>query len=178
MTKNILLTGSPGCGKTTLIKRVIEGLGGGIGGFCTQEIREGGTRRGFKMITFDGRDGILAHITIKSQHRIGKYGVDVEALDAIGTSSIRRALENRSLIVIDEIGPMELFSAAFRDAVLAALDSDCPVFGAIVKRNVPFADRIKARDDVTVIEVQPGNREALVDELVTLLQAMDHNGAS
>ena len=183
MPKHILLTGNPGRGKTTLVKRVIERLGGEIGGFYTQEIREGGARRGFKMITFDGQEGILAHMTITSEHRVGPYGVDLDALDAIGTASIQRALDNCSLIVIDEIGPMELFSEAFKDVVLAALDSESLVLGTIVKRSTPFTDLIKARDDVTVIKVRFGNRDALVDQLVTRLQAneretKDHNDAS
>jgi nucleoside-triphosphatase len=172
MDKNILLTGQPGCGKTTLIQRVIAQLNVPLGGFYTQEMRVGGAREGFKMITFDEQEGILAHVKHPGPPRVGRYGVDLEALVAVGVASIQRALHNDALIVIDEIGPMELFSAAFCQAVTAALDSANPVFGSIVSRSRPFSDRVKARPDVTVIEVSPGNRDKLVDEVLTLLQAV------
>jgi nucleoside-triphosphatase len=168
MSAAILLTGSPGCGKTTLIQRVVAQLDREIGGFYTEEMREAGRRLGFKMVTFDGQEGILAHVDIQSRCRVGKYGVDLAALDAVGTASIRRALDRGALVVIDEIGPMEMFSEAFCAAVLAALDG-APVFGSIVKRHKPFSDRIKARPDVTVIEVTRENRDSLLDEVLARL---------
>jgi nucleoside-triphosphatase len=171
MNKNILLTGHPGCGKTTLIRRVTARLTGPIGGFYTQEIRVGGARQGFKIVTFDGQEGILAHVKIGGPPRVGKYGVDLDALEAVGVASMRRALQADALIVIDEIGPMELFSEAFCRAVTAALNADNPVLGSIVRRSKPFADQVKARSDVTLIEVNAGNRETLVEEVRVLLQA-------
>ncbi len=172
MNKNILLTGHPGCGKTTLIQRVIAQLNAPLGGFYTQEMRVGGVREGFKMITFDRQEGILAHVKFPGPPRVGRYGVDLDALAAVGVANIQRALHENALIVIDEIGPMESFSAAFCQAVTAALDSANPVFGSVVSRSRPFSDQVKIRPDVTVIEVNAGNREQLVDEVLTLLQAV------
>jgi nucleoside-triphosphatase len=170
MRKNILLTGTPGCGKTTLIKQVVERFGDAAGGFYTREIREGGARRGFQIVTFDGHEGVLAHVNIQSARRIGKYGVDLAALESVGVASIRRALARNALVVIDEIGPMEMLSESFRQATLDALDSDCAVFGSVVKRSAPFSDQVKARPDVTVIEVTPANRDVLIDSLVGMLR--------
>jgi len=178
MTKNLLLTGNPGCGKTTLIRRVVARLGCPIGGFYTEEIREGSTRLGFKVITFDGHEGILAHVGVDSPLRVGKYGVDLKALETVGVASVRHALSETALVVIDEIGPMELFSQAFCQVVLDALDSECVVFGSIVKRSKPFSDQIKARPDVTVIEVYRGNRDMLVDRVVAVLLATGRCGPS
>jgi len=176
MNKNILLTGNPGCGKTTLIQRVVARLRCSFGGFYTQEIREGGVRLGFKVITFDGREGILAHVKIDSPLRVGKYGVDLRALETVGVASVRRALHEDALVIIDEIGPMELFSKAFCQVVVEALNSPCVVLGSIVKRSKPFVDQIKARPDVTVIEVCSCNRDALVEQVLALLLATGRCG--
>jgi nucleoside-triphosphatase len=171
MSTTILLTGHPGCGKTTLIKRVVARLNCPVGGFYTQEIREGGARLGFEIVTFDGQTGILAHVDIHSPRRVGRYGVNLAALESVGITSVRHAMQGGALVVIDEIGPMELFSAPFRQMVLDALDGDGVVLGSIVRRSKPFSDQIKARPDVTLVEVHPGNRDALVNELVARLRA-------
>jgi len=178
MNKNLLLTGNPGCGKTTLIRRVVARLRCPVGGFYTEEIREGSARVGFKVITFDGQEGILAHVGSSSPLRVGKYGVDLRALETVGVASVRRALSENALAVIDEIGPMELFSQAFCQVVLDALDSECVVFGSVVKRSKPFSDQIKARTDVTVIEVHRGNRDALVEQVLASLLATGRCGPS
>jgi nucleoside-triphosphatase len=166
----ILLTGHPGCGKTTLIKRVVARLEGAVGGFYTEELREGGVRTGFKILTFDGQQGILASVGLDSRYKVGKYGVDVAALDAIGVASVRRALAAGALVVIDEIGPMECYSAAFRQIVLEALDGDGVILGSIVQRRQPFSDAIKARPDVALLGVTPANRDSLVEIVLAHLR--------
>jgi nucleoside-triphosphatase len=164
MTK-LLLTGRPGCGKTTLIKRVVNNLARPAGGFYTEEIRERGQRVGFKLVTLDGKEAVFAHVAFKSPERVGKYGLDLAALETVGVNAIREALQARHLIVIDEIGPMEIRSAIFRDAVSEALSSGAPVLATIVARSLPFTNGIKERAGVTVIEVRLDNREQLVSEL-------------
>lgn len=171
MGKNVLLTGEPGCGKTTLIRRALTCLPWPAGGFYTQELRSGGVRQGFIMMTLDGDEAVLAHIDYAGPPRVGRYGVDVAALEAVGVTSIRRALASAALVIIDEIGPMELFSAAFCAAVQEALDSPRVVLGTIVRRSHPFADAIKARPDVTVIQVTPANRDRLLQEVLLLVTA-------
>jgi nucleoside-triphosphatase len=171
MLKAILLTGSPGCGKTTLIRRVVDSLSTPAGGFYTQEMREHGTRKGFEIVTLDGRRGILAHVDVRSSKRIGKYGVDIAALDRLAVGAMRKAVAGGCLVVIDEIGPMELLSPAFREAVLEALAGEGGVLGTIARRSLPFADRVKAMPGVRLIEVRRDNREALLPHILELLGA-------
>jgi len=163
--QKVLLTGRPGSGKTTLIKRVLEELPQCSGGFYTEEIRKHGTRVGFKVVALDGYEAVFAHVDFTTPERVGKYGLDLSALEAVGVKAVREAVDARRLIVIDEIGPMEIRSAIFRDAVSEALDTDLPVLATIFARPLPFADAIKMRPDVTMIEVRPDNREKLVSQL-------------
>jgi len=165
MRKKLLLTGRPGCGKTTLIKRVVSKLALPAGGFYTEEMREAGTRVGFKLVTLDREEAVFAHVDFKTRERVGKYGLNLSALEAVGVKAIRESVRMQQLVVIDEIGPMEIRSAIFRDAVNEALDSSAPILATIVARSLPFTDAIKKRADVTVIEVRPDNREQLVSEL-------------
>jgi len=170
MGKTILLTGFPGCGKTTLIRRVLARLSIPAGGFYTQEVRDSGVRVGFELVTLDGRRGLLAHVDNLSTNRVGKYGVDLSALDDIGVGAIQAAIEEESLVVIDEIGPMEIFSAAFRHIVIEALEGETTVLGTIVKRSVPFADVVRQKPQVRLVEVEPGTRDNLVEQLIQYIR--------
>src|SRR5437870_9964144 len=126
MSQRVLLTGRPGSGKTTLIKRVLNKLPHRFGGFYTEEIRDHGTRVGFKVVALEGGEAVFAHVDFPATagpERLGKYGLDLSALEAVGVNAIREAVQAKRLIVIDEIGPMEIRSVAFRGAVSEALDS-------------------------------------------------------
>ncbi len=171
MSHNLLLTGLPGCGKTTVVEKVVAALpSGAAGGFVTYELREGDRRVGFEVCTLDGRRAVLAHVNIRSRHRVGRYGVDVEAFEEVGVQALEEALVARRLIVIDEIGKMELFSERFRQAVVEALDAAQPVLATITYRPHPWCDRIKAREDVEVWTVTQGNRDALPDRVLDWLR--------
>jgi len=165
MIQKVLLTGRPGCGKTTLIKRVVNKLKLPAGGFYTEEIREHGQRVGFKIVTLDGETAVLAHVDFKTPQRLGKYGLDLSGLETVGVAALREAMRVRQLVVLDEIGPMELRSAIFRDIVTKAFDTGVPILATITARSFPFSDALRKRSDVSVIEVRPNNREQLVCEL-------------
>jgi len=165
MYRNILLTGVPGVGKTTLIRRVLDKIEANAGGFYTEEIREKGKRVGFSINTLDGRTGVLAHVRHKGPHRVGKYGVNIKDLEGLASESVRSAIENDEFLVIDELGRMELYSPLFQQVVKDALDSEKPVLGTIQVRRNLFLDSIRARDDVKVVEVTSGNRDALPESV-------------
>jgi nucleoside-triphosphatase len=163
MYRNILLTGVPGVGKTTLIRRILDKIEVKAGGFCTQEIREKGKRVGFSINTLDGRTGMLAHVKHRGRHRVGKYRVNIKDLEEVASESVRSAVEKDELAVIDELGRMELYSPLFQQVVKEALDSKKPVLGTIQIRRNSFLDSIRARDDIKMVEVTSANRDALVD---------------
>lgn len=170
MTTAYLLTGSPGVGKTTLIRDVLSKVSKRAGGFYTQEIRSGSTRQGFKIITLDGKEALLAHTGVSSPYRVGKYGVDLQSLEDTAVAAVHRAIEESELIVIDEIGRMELFSPRFREAVLKAVDSGKQVLGTIMLKPHPFTDEIKRHPAVTVIHLNRDNRNEVAARILDWLK--------
>jgi len=177
----IFVTGQPGVGKTSVLLRSVNGLknrGYEIGGMISRDVREGGVRVGFEIMDFStGQRGWLAHINQPTGPKISKYRVNLTDLDAIGVSSILDAVRNADVIIVDEIGPMELFSSAFRDAVVEAVESNKPVLGTIHfgLRN-PLVNSIRKREDAEIFEVTYENRETLhnliIDKVVQSLQKL------
>jgi nucleoside-triphosphatase len=165
-----LLTGSPGAGKTTLIREVITSIKAIAGGFYTQELRVDGIRQGFKISTLNGREAILSHVDIPGPFHVGKYGVDIASLDRIGVTAVYQAISENELIVIDEIGKMELFSPHFREVVLKAIDSGKKVLGTIMLNPHPFADRIKKHPNVKIIQVSRANHDQVLSEILRWLK--------
>lgn len=160
------LTGDPGCGKTTVIARVnelLEGLGITVGGVISREIRQNGVRVGFSLEDRCTNEiGILAHIDQKEGSRIGKYRVNMTDLERIGAGGVLRAVNQADVVFIDEIGPMELNSMLFNDAVEAALKCPKPLLGAIHKRaSHPLVARIRSDPTFEIIMVDEENRDRL-----------------
>ena len=169
MIKNIFITGRPGCGKTTLIKEILEELKLNAGGFYTLEIQDNGVRKGFKIITLEGKKGILAHQNIKSSYRVSKYGVNMKDLEGIGVKSILDALKENKIVVIDEIGKMELFSEKFKKIVEIALDSKNKVLGTIKMTRDIFTDKIRKRADTKIFYLTRGNFQKVKEKIKKFL---------
>jgi len=162
---NLLLTGRPGVGKTTVVERVVKSLSKPVGGFYTREIREGRRRVGFRLTTWDGKSGIMSHVRFDTPYRVGKYGVDIRVIDKIGVPAIQEAMTSGKIIVIDELGRMELFSETFQETVWKALEKKLPLLGVIQERPHPFLNRVRKRPDVELIPVTIENRNTLADQL-------------
>ena len=169
MKRALLLTGKPGTGKTALIKEALADTKVKRGGFYTEEIRTGGIRQGFRIVTLDGQEAILAHVDISSPHQVSKYGVDIDSLNRVGVSVLRRALKESDLIVIDEIGKMELLSVEFREVVTQAINSCKKVLGTIMLNPHPFADEIKRHPEVETLLITRDNRTEVMRKVLNWL---------
>jgi nucleoside-triphosphatase len=166
----ILLEGRPGSGKTTLARRIVAGLRESdipVTGFTTEEIREARTRVGFAIETTDGERGTLAHVDLPGPPRVGKYGVDLDLFERLAIPSLRAA--PGALVVIDELGKMELASSRFRDAVEQLFASPADVVATVHVFRHPFTDSLKARPDVERLQVTATNRNDLARVLVRKL---------
>ena len=167
----LLLTGAPGVGKTTAIKKVARRLEDRVvGGFFTEEIRQGGSRKGFRLVPFEGEPRILAHVDIDSAARVSKYGVDVDMLDEIA-SSLLRPDPAVDLYIIDEIGKMECFSDCFVEQVGALLEGGTPVLATVAKRGGGFISAVKAWPGVEVLEVTRAGRDAIPGRVIDWLSS-------
>ena len=170
MTRNnLLFTGPPGCGKTTLISRIVPKLRTSATGFLTREIREKGKRVGFSINTLDGKEALLAHVNVSGRCRVGRYGVVLENIESVAIPSMipRKAGE---CVVIDEIGKMECFSSLFRSKLLDVLGMPNMVIGTISLRGDQFIRRIKGRSDVLIVEISESNRDELANTYDRLLK--------
>ena len=168
-----LLTGQPGTGKTSLIKQAVSGLEGRAGGFYTEEIRSQGARLGFKLVTLDSHEAILAHTDFNKRFQVGKYGVDVDNLDRVGVAALRRASEQCHLVVVDEIGKMELFSAQFREVVAEIIGDGKKVLGTIMLSSNPWADAIKHQPQVNLVTVTRASYHQVLSDLRDWLRAVE-----
>jgi len=171
MRPNLLLTGPPRIGKTTLVLRALDSLPPESAcGFFTRELRRGGRRVGFAVETLAGESAVLAHVDLRSPYRVGHYRVDLPAFEATALPAIDPARASVPIVVIDEIGKMECFSARFGELVIAALESDRAVLATIALRGDRFIESLKARRDVTLLHVTQHNRDELVGWVVDWVQ--------
>lgn len=157
MIKNLFIAGTSGVGKTTLLRDVTLSRRARIGGFYTEHILAGRIRKGFIMHTFDGQDRMLAAKGLKSPHQLGKYGVDLNALENVGVPALKLALMSKDLIVIDEVGSMEMMSERFRLTLLECLTSTKPVLATIRAASQPFSDQVKKFADTQTIRLTKSN---------------------
>ena len=169
----VLLTGSPGVGKSTIISQVVKRLGPDAGGFLTLEVRDdNGFRSGFEIVTLEGERVLLATTSPAVKHdtwlEFGRYWINVDAVEYVAVSAIIKAMEESQVVIVDEVGPMELLSAAFCDVTWKLFDSNCLVVGTIVERSHPVADLMKQHKRVQLFEVTSATRDGLLQQIIKL----------
>jgi nucleoside-triphosphatase THEP1 len=168
-TGNILVTGPPRSGKSTLIEKAVSQIQAPMTGFFTREIRERGKRMGFAIDTLDGKTGVLAYRGIKSRFRVGAYGVNLQDLDQIAVPSMLTTKPGE-IVIIDEIGKMECFSALFKKTLMTVLDSENQVIGSIAIKGDNFIQNIKTRDDVLLISISESTRDSALELLLARIR--------
>ena len=168
---NILISGLPGIGKTTLIKELCGRIKNYDPiGFYTEEIRNEGKRKGFQLIGLNGNRVIFAHVLIESSHSVGRYRVDLDAFDKFLDSIDFK--QNKTIpIVIDEIGKMECLSRKFEKLISQILDSENLVIATISHTNGGIKGKIKQRDDVHLFKMNLNNRRYLPNEIIESIRA-------
>lgn len=177
MTRGIKIgiTGLPGAGKTHALIKVIEMLEAdekSVGGMITEPIIADKKRTGFTVMDWATKEtAVMAHMNINSKFTVGKFGVDLEALEAIGVNAITKACGESDVIVIDEVGRMEVESDRFVKAVKDALDVEKPMILTLHKKSRnPLLQDIRRRDDVRILEVTPINRNLLPYKIMKLMK--------
>ena len=169
-TKNLLITGEPGIGKTTLIMKVAAELKAlKPVGFYSGEIRVDGTRKGFRLVSLDGRRGDLAHVDCRSPLVVGKYRVNVRAFEKFLATLNLTASDGR-IVIIDEIGKMECLSRLFRDVVDELLSQDRIVIATVAKSGTGLIEHVKQREDMVLFEMMRRNREDLLGKVLRTVQ--------
>ncbi|MCI4322757.1 MAG: NTPase [Thermoplasmata archaeon] len=173
------ITGLPGAGKTQTLLRIIQLLeheGVKVGGMVTQPVEVKGRRSGFEITNWMTKESeVFAHESLKSRVRSGKYGVNLSALEGLGIRSLEQAREGADVIVIDEVGKMEVESDAFTKMVVNTLDCDKSIVMTLHKKSRnPLLQDIRRRDELRLLEVTPVNKNLLAFKIVKLLTGKAH----
>jgi nucleoside-triphosphatase len=168
----VLIEARPGAGKTTALSRLADRLSNdsvALSGFLTREMRSGQRRVGFEIETFSGERGLLAHVDIKGPPRVGRYGVDLDEFERLALPALKAPRDG--VVLIDELGKMELASERFREAVHALFESPVPIAATVHTARHPFTDALKRRADVSTIRLSAANRDRLPTEVAERLLA-------
>jgi nucleoside-triphosphatase len=170
-TPRLLLEGRPGIGKTTVTRRLLTLLQEAdvpVGGFTTGELRTSGRREGFVVEAASGAREVLAHIGLPGPPRVGRYGVDLAAFERVALSALDDPGPG-GVVVVDELGKMELASAAFCAAVVELFGRDVAVVATVQLARHRFTDALKRRPDIRVVRVTEATRDALAEQLIDRL---------
>jgi nucleoside-triphosphatase len=168
--RNLLITGEPGIGKTTLAMKLAEELKSlNPVGFYTGEVRTDGTRKGFQLISLDGRRGTLAHVDCRSTLIVGKYRVNVWAFEKF-LDEIDLTGSDGRIVIIDEIGKMECMSKYFRMVVEELLEQERIVIATVAQNGTGMIETVKQRDDVIMFEMMRRNREEMLGKVLRAVQ--------
>ena len=169
------ITGLPEAGKTFALRKVIEMLEDDnaiVGGMLTEPILDNGEKVGFNVIDWmTKQEGVIAHKNHESKTIVGDFGINLDILETIGVGAINSASEDAEIIIIDEVGKIEVESDLFIDAVKRALDTDKPLILTLHKKSRnPLLQDIRRRDDVRILEVTPINRNLLPYKIIKLMK--------
>ncbi len=175
MYVKIGLSGLPGVGKTTTLEKTISMLeeeGYKVGGMLTEEVKEGNRRVGFYVLNWMTKEReIFAHRDFESRYKVGPYGIKIDVLDAVGVKALEMAMDQADVIVIDEIGKMEVESKKFVATVREILELDKHMILTLHKKSRnPLLQEIRRRDDIRMLEVTPINRNLLPFKIVKLIK--------
>ena len=166
----ILLTGLPGCGKTTAVMRIMDSLHPKkIAGFYTQEIRQANVRKGFRWTRLDGEAGILAHVDTKSHFKVGKYGVDIAGFEESVVPVLDIERSDAELFVLDEIGKMECFSELFVGAVRRLFASDRSVLATVARKGGGLISEVKNYPGTKLFNLTVQGRNEIITEVLEIL---------
>jgi nucleoside-triphosphatase len=169
MPSRLLLEGRPGSGKTTAARAVtalLRQAGTEVAGIVTAEVRDGSRRVGFTIEDIRGGTSVLAHVDFDGPPRVDRYRVDLEALETIGIPALAGPC---GVLVIDELGKMELASDRFRQAVREAFDRQHAILATVQPRRHPFVQELERLGEVERIRLTRTNRDRLPEELANRL---------
>ena len=174
----LLLTGEPGSGKTTTLRTVVEHLRGRVplSGFLTEEIREQGHRVGFRGVTLDGGDFLLAHVRSAGSARVGPYGVDLAGLESIGIAAMKPTAPG-TLVVVDEVGKMECLSRAFKLEIERLLDDETPLLASVAAVGTGFVKTVRKHPRVKTFTLARGGSATMAVEIERALERALGSGA-
>jgi len=171
MRKNIIITGIPKSGKSTILKQIIKNLKNKKG-FITNEILQDGKRTGFETETQSGKKSIIASINFNTSIKVSKYFVEIDQLDKIIPEIIKFSPEN--LLYIDEIGQMQLYSKKFKELTIKYLDSKNTCLATLSKvYSDKFTDKLKKRKDIILVDITPENRKEKLEYIEALIKKIN-----
>ena len=171
-----VLTAPPKTGKSTAIKKIINMLGTkNCCGFYTKEMIEDGQRVGFKIVTLSGKEGILARVSYDGEYIIGKYGVNLKEFEKLALTELENIInaDDNKYVIIDEIGPMQLFSNKYKELLLKIASTDRKIIGTAFYDSYDWLDDFKKLDNVELIEINEMNRNDIPMEVVEKISKDD-----
>lgn len=170
MTKNVFITGIPGVGKTTLLKKLAQDLSMlVIKGFHKEKIVEEDSIRGYRVVSFDYQEQILGHVFIEGPNKIAGFGVNVEGFEKFILPQLEN-LNNVDLFIFDEIGKMECLSLSFCKRLQKILDCKIPVIATYSHHSTFKFKDLKKRKDTTFLQMTSKNRDDIWKQVLLAIE--------